>query len=186
MTKPPSKALHFYHALGALQLRCFNIEDAEVMHKSLNNKEINFLTGTKRSFTYQEVVRYIQASIKDPNRCDFIIESVDNNTKKYGEISFCDIDWGNLSAHFRIALYDVNLFGKGIGTQASSCLLQYGFHTLKLHRVDLEVFSYNERAIQLYKKLGFKQEGAKRDALLWEGQYYDAILMGLLAPEFKQ
>jgi RimJ/RimL family protein N-acetyltransferase len=36
----------------------------------------------------------------------------------------------------------------------------------------------------LYKKLGFKLEGKKRDFILWEGKFYDELLMGMLAKEW--
>ncbi|GAM15090.1 hypothetical protein SAMD00020551_3246 [Mesobacillus selenatarsenatis SF-1] len=37
-------------------------------------------------------------------------------------------------------------------------MLDYGFGILNMHRIELEVFAYNPRAIHVYEKLGFKQE----------------------------
>lgn len=47
-------------------------------------------------------------------------------------------------------------------------------------RIELEVRADNERAIGLYKSLGFQQEAVKRHAMRFDGVYYDALQMSLL------
>ena len=49
-----------------------------------------------------------------------------------------------------------------------------------LTRIELEVFAANTRAIALYRKFGFVEEGRKRQARYLDGAYEDAILMALL------
>jgi RimJ/RimL family protein N-acetyltransferase len=56
---------------------------------------------------------------------------------------------------------------------------------LNLHRVQLTVFSYNERAIALYEKLGFQREGVYREFIQRDGRRYDMYLYGLLRREWK-
>lgn len=58
------------------------------------------------------------------------------------------------SAHLGIII-DANFMGQGIGTQAISWLLDYGFCQLELKKIDLEVLPWNVRALGLYEKLGF-------------------------------
>jgi RimJ/RimL family protein N-acetyltransferase len=48
------------------------------------------------------------------------------------------------------------------------------------------VFAFNPRAIHVYKKLGFKREGVRREVLFWDGEYHDVIVMGLLRREFTE
>lgn len=52
--------------------------------------------------------------------------------------------------------------GRGVGTTLMETLLDLADHWLMLVRVELEVFADNERAIRLYEKLGFEQEGLLR------------------------
>ena len=47
-------------------------------------------------------------------------------------------------------------------------------------RVELEVFHDNQRALRLYQRPGFEQEGVKRKACLREGEYHDIIVMAIL------
>ena len=64
-------------------------------------------------------------------------------------------------------------------------LLDYAFGELNLHRFQLTVFAYNERASALYEKLGFVREGVFREFLLRDGTRYDMYLYGLLRREWE-
>ena len=75
-------------------------------------------------------------------------------------------------------------WGKGYGREAMDLVLKYGFDELNLHRIQLTVFEYNERAIALYEKLGFRREGVFREFMQREGQRYDMYLYGLLRREW--
>jgi len=46
------------------------------------------------------------------------------------------------------------------------------------------VFSYNQRAIALYEKLGFRREGIFREHLERDGTRFDMYLYGILRPEW--
>ncbi|NIW45005.1 MAG: N-acetyltransferase, partial [Gammaproteobacteria bacterium] len=70
--------------------------------------------------------------------------------------------------------------------EATRLILEYGFRTLKLHRIELEVYDFNPRAQHVYEKVGFIKEGVRRDVLLWEGLYHSAIVMSILAHEFRE
>jgi RimJ/RimL family protein N-acetyltransferase len=64
--------------------------------------------------------------------------------------------------------------------------LRFAFDELNLHRLQLTAFSYNERAVALYEKLGFRQEGVFREFLQRDGRRHDMILFGLLRHEWEQ
>jgi len=55
--------------------------------------------------------------------------------------------------------------GQGLGAEALRVVLAHAFGPLGLHRVSLEVYDFNERAIHVYEKVGFRHEGRMRDAL---------------------
>lgn len=75
--------------------------------------------------------------------------------------------------------------GRGYGTDALRVLVAYGFDEMGLHRIGLEVWAYNSRAIATYRGLGFTEEGRRRDAVLHAGAFHDAVLMGLLEDEWR-
>lgn len=49
-----------------------------------------------------------------------------------------------------------------------------------MERIELEVFASNERAIALYKSLGFVIEGVKKQSRKLDGEYDDNVCMALL------
>lgn len=75
--------------------------------------------------------------------------------------------------------------GKGLAKLVYAEVLRTWFVTEGFNRVWLTVASYNERAICLYKKLGFREEGVAREALLKNGVFYDEVHMALLRSEYE-
>ena len=75
---------------------------------------------------------------------------------------------------------DTEYLGKGYGSEAVSMLAQFGFNDLNLHRIYLQVFASNQRAINAYNKCGFKQEGIARESAFIDGSWEDIITMGIL------
>ena len=96
-----------------------------------------------------------------------------------------DIDSVNHSAELHIMIGNKENRGKGIGTFAVSSIVNHAFNNLNLHRVSLDVLDYNIAAQNLYRKVGFKEEGRKRKAVFKNGEYVDVIVMGLLREEYK-
>lgn len=76
--------------------------------------------------------------------------------------------------------------GNGYAFKAYKKLLPYTFKTFNLNKISLEVLSTNLVAINLYKKLGFIQEGIKRQEIYKNNNYVDSILMSLLKTEYEE
>lgn len=89
------------------------------------------------------------------------------------------------SANFRIGIFHSDICGKGIGSWAIHRTCGFAFETLHLHRLELDVFSFNPRAEKAYLKAGFKREGVLRDAVKDGDTYADDILMAILEDEWK-
>jgi RimJ/RimL family protein N-acetyltransferase len=92
--------------------------------------------------------------------------------------------WAHQVGWLSIAIGEPAHRGQGYGSEALGLLLTFAFNELNLHRLQLTVFNYNERAIALYEKLGFRREGTFREHLQRDGQRYDMFLYGLLRHEW--
>ncbi len=101
-----------------------------------------------------------------------------------GNIGLYEIDWKDRKAEYGILIGDKAAWGKGYGLDASTALLAYAFCELNLHRVFLRVLAHHERAIRLYQRIGFREEGRLRQDVFRGGTYRDTLVMGLLASEF--
>lgn len=89
-------------------------------------------------------------------------------------------------ARYAVGLFDPAVWGKGLGTEVTQLVLRYAFQELRLHRVDLRVLEYNQRAIRCYEKCGFVEEGREREGALIEGKYETDIIMSILDREYDE
>ncbi|KAJ5622991.1 Acyl-CoA N-acyltransferase [Penicillium lividum] len=90
----------------------------------------------------------------------------------------------------RAAMLGISLIdgfsGKGYGTEAIKWGLDWAFEHAGLHRICLCVFSYNTRAIELYRKLGFVEEGREREAVFYCRNWHDILLFSMLEHEWEK
>ena len=160
-------------------------EDAEEYYEYNFNPldgETARLTGCKPDFTRDEVVSFFCQCVDADDRYDFVITAPDGHI--IGESVINEIDRNLRSANFRIALFHSGKYGKGIGSWVLECTLWFAFEELRLHRLELDVYSFNPRAIRTYEKAGFQREGVLRDAIRDGNQYGDIILMSMLENEW--
>ena len=64
-------------------------------------------------------------------------------------------------------------------------ILDFAFNGLDFRKVSLEVVESNQSAINLYKRIGFINEGLKREEYFAGGKYLNTQLFGILNHEFK-
>jgi RimJ/RimL family protein N-acetyltransferase len=101
-----------------------------------------------------------------------------------GIAGFDEIIWTNAVATTFIGIGNESFRRKGIGKEAMKLLLDFGFHELNFHRIQLIVISYNVSAIKLYEHLGFIREGVYRELVYRDGTRFDLYLYGLLKSEW--
>jgi ribosomal-protein-alanine N-acetyltransferase len=77
-----------------------------------------------------------------------------------------------------------NMRGKGYMKEALPSILQYGFETMKLHRIEALTSTTNDISIGLLESLGFVREGLLREHYCSNGKPEDSLIFSLLAKEF--
>ncbi|OAA73357.1 Acyl-CoA N-acyltransferase [Cordyceps fumosorosea ARSEF 2679] len=75
--------------------------------------------------------------------------------------------------------------GRGYGGEALRWALDWAFGYANMHRVGLTVYEWNEDARRLYEKVGFREEGRKREALYLKNRRWDEIFMSVLVHEWR-
>lgn len=118
---------------------------------------------------------------EDKNAISYAI--LDENQEFVGIVELFNISWKNRRAELSIALKP-SMRGKGYGNKAIKKILSIGFDELGLNRIWLRVLENNNKAISLYKKVGFSQEGICRGESLRRGQFVNQIQMSILITEW--
>lgn len=163
-----------------LHLEPQGIQHLDGMSALLANEESKRLTGTHATFTREQIRSYLECLAGRPDRADWALIASEDDSY-LGEVVLNKLDADNESMNLRIAL--AGHFGQGYGTEATRAAVAYGFDVVRLHRISLEVFAFNPRAQRVYEKCGFRCEGVARDALLWDGQRINAVMMSILATD---
>lgn len=102
-----------------------------------------------------------------------------------GNVGLHDVNHLHRTAEIGIFIGDKSFWGRGYGPEAMSLLLAYSFDYLNLRNVMLRAYSFNERGLAAYRRLGFKEIGRRRFAVQREGVESDEVLMDLLDAEFR-
>jgi RimJ/RimL family protein N-acetyltransferase len=119
----------------------------------------------------------------DPDTRSFAIETLD------GEF----VGWVNLflgePRHGRFSL-GVSIFREyqrnGYALDAANLILQYGFNELRCHKCNSTCLDINSASIAYHKKLGFVEEGRRREVCYMNGHYHDEVLFGMTFDEFNR
>lgn len=170
-------------------LRPFEDADLVAVAAAIRDPEVGRLTGSAHSTAEaadapdEETLReWYSTRNAQPDRLDLAI--VDRETGRcVGEVVLNEWEEGNASCNFRI-LIGPGGRDRGLGTEATRLILGHAFEALGLHRVSLEVYAFNPRGQRAYEKVGFVREGVRRDALRFDGEWVDAVIMAVLDHEW--
>lgn len=164
-------------------LRPIRMSDAHRFFMWMSDPCVNKYT-TRKNITLKEEKNWIKNLSKRKTDKIFAIDTIDK--MHIGSIGLHHIKKQDKNTVLGIFIGDKNYWDKGYGRDSITTLLDYCFNKLKLHRMELSVYDYNKRAISLYKKLGFKTEGEKREHVFYKGKFYDEIQMGILRNEWRK
>jgi RimJ/RimL family protein N-acetyltransferase len=118
------------------------------------------------------------------DRWHFVICLLEDS-RPIGTIGFFGIDTVDGNAGVGIMIGEKDLWGQGLGTDALDALVDFGFGTLRLERIWLEVYDFNPRARRSYEKCGFVLEGTLRHAVHRRGRFHDVHVMAILRHEWE-
>lgn len=135
-------------------------------------------TRILKPFTMEEAVEFVERI--RANKLEWCVEY---QFRCIGQARLT-VNEGDNRARYAVGLFDSSVWGIGLGTEITQLVLQYAFEFLKVHRVDLRVLEYNQRAIACYEKCGFIKEGIEREGALIEDRYESDVMMSILSREY--
>lgn len=129
--------------------------DALTSYKWRNNPKIWELTGSKPNIlvTPEIELEWIRTVLykNDQKRYAICIKDTD---EYIGNVQITNIK--DHRGEFHIFLGNTNYWGKGIGKKATWLMIDFGFTKLGLEEIYLWVNKFNNKAIKIYKDLGFE------------------------------
>lgn len=168
-----------------VSLREIQYDDLPLINRWRNDPEVIAWLGNNFLYIAREVdLAWYENYLQNRDKAKrFAI--VDNQEGRViGTTQLTGIHPINRSAEFSIVIGDRACRGKGAGQAATRELLRHGFEDLNLHRIFLTVLTRNQRAIHVYEKTGFVQEGIMRQCLYKQGLFEDLMLMAILKEDY--
>lgn len=166
-----------------LKLRDAIDEDIYDYIKIPFNKELLKMYGSEMDPNKEKSLDKVQLLVNEIKEApyEWIIEYKD---EFIGQVRLT-LDCENNKAKFAIGIVNPEYWNKGIGTNVTKAILNFGFSELNLHKIYLKVLAYNKRAIKSYENVGFTIEGEEREGAYINGRYETDIHMGILKSEFQ-
>lgn len=128
-------------------------------------------------FAEADARSWIEHMTRDGESGAWIIEHAG---RPVGFANFRDLRPKGHSCEVGIGIGEPGLWGKQLGREALRLEVAYLLTALGLHRIGLSVVAHNDRAIWMYKSVGFVVEGVERDGIGREQGFLDAVKMGLV------
>ncbi|MFD2176886.1 GNAT family N-acetyltransferase [Veronia pacifica] len=168
-----------------ISLRPLEIEDTDAFYRWFSEPDIvrYSLSGFQYPRSKSDIVAWLRESNKEDKTVNFGITAAGSD-EVIGYAGITSISTINRSGEYFILIGERDSWGKGIGTIVTKKVIEYGFCSLGLHRIELTAFSTNIGAIKAYENAGFHHEGVKRQAGFRDGEFIDKVQMSILATEW--
>jgi RimJ/RimL family protein N-acetyltransferase len=167
-----------------VRLRAIERSDIPAFVRWFNDPEVRQYLLMYEPMSMAAEERWFERRLEAKDDYLFSFEGlVDGEWIHLGNVGLHRVDWKNRAATLGIVLGEKQHWSKGFGTDVIRLALKFAFGELNLHRVELDVFSFNPRAIHCYEKAGFRREGVLRDAFYRDGAYHDIYRMAVLEDE---
>ena len=168
-----------------ISIRPLNEEDIENIYIWYNNQEFNLWASGAWPLNTLLSKEELAEKFLDQPEGEHRYAVLNEKSEIIGSIGFRDHNIPARSAVLYINIGSPEYWGKGYGTEALRIFTGYLFKQWNFHRLTLDTWDGNSRAIRAYEKTGFKIEGRLREACYVLGEYHDAIILGLLKRDFQ-
>lgn len=178
------------HLTGSrVKLRPLHSGDLDLILAAYTDLDLQLVTdGDSPPLTDVQVRGFWDEIIRNPgvNLRYFAIEPLDERIGFAGACSLQQIDLRNRHAELSIWMASRQQRGQGYGTEAVRLLLAYAFDVLRLDKVYLGAYDFNEVGLRAYERVGFRYEGRLQNMLHYDGRYWDEWAMRVLRPEWER
>jgi [ribosomal protein S5]-alanine N-acetyltransferase len=168
-----------------LLLRKLSVADASDMYEYAQDVELAGLGLWKPLSTLEQCAADLQTVEERyaAGDCFAWALEVKAERKMIGRAGFVQYSSEHARAELGYAL-NRRYWGQGYMTEATKAIIEHGFRSLHLHRVEAICLPENRASIRILEKVGMRFEGMKREATFVRGKFDDLHLYGLLQREW--
>jgi RimJ/RimL family protein N-acetyltransferase len=165
----------------SVELRRAKASDADFLLELLAEEDVRQFLGPRTAANRDEVLEEIERSLAGPDRFGRFVIELDG--ERAGMLGFHVANERSRIARLERLAIHPHFRGRKLADEAARKFQRLLLEELGYHRLELEIYAFNERACAHAERAGFVREGRKRKAYLKDGEWVDSVLYALLAEE---
>jgi steroid delta-isomerase len=151
--------------------------DADFLAELLAHEEVEPYLAAVRPKDRDSVLAEIERSQREP--IDFGVFVIEDDGRPAGVMEFERVNRRSRIAHLGGLAVHPDFRGRKLSDLAARLFQRHLLLDLGFHRLQLEVYGFNERAMRHAERAGFVREGVKRKAYRRRGEWVDGVMYGL-------
>jgi RimJ/RimL family protein N-acetyltransferase len=169
------------------RLRRATAEDADFLLELSGHEDVEPFLRAVRATDRRELLEEIHRSLAEPQESGrFVIEVEEGGDwRPAGVMGFDLANRRNRIANLGGLAVHPEFRGRRLADDAARLLQRHLLLDLDFHRLQVEIYGFNERAIQHAERSGFIREGVKRKAYWRHGEWVDGVLFGLVREDLE-
>ena len=159
-------------------------EDLDFLFELVNDDDVEPFLGGRAALDQESLRAEIGRSAAEPEEFGRFVIEVDG--ERAGAMGFEVANRLSRIANLeRLAVHPA-FRGRRVADDAARLLQRHLLVELGYHRLQLEIYGFNERGIAHAERSGFVREGVKRKAYLRHGDWVDGVTFGLLREDLEE
>jgi RimJ/RimL family protein N-acetyltransferase len=171
----------------SLRIRRAGEKDVDFLVGLMNEDSVEPFMAASRARDHEGVLEAVRASEVSPEESGlFVIEvEEDGIWARAGTMAFSLANQRNRIVSLGGLAIHPDYRGRKLADEAARIFQRHLIFDLGFHRLQLECYGFNERAIRHAERSGFVREGVKRKAYRRHGEWVDAIVFALIREDLE-
>jgi RimJ/RimL family protein N-acetyltransferase len=153
-------------------------DDVDFLVALTTHDDVDPFLSARRATSRDELLEEIERSSAEPDDFGRFVIEVDG--ERAGAMGFAVSNKRSRVARLGGLAIHPDFRGRRISDEAARLFQRHLVRELGYHRLELEIYGFNERAMQHAERSGFVREGVKRKAYRRHGEWVDGVLYGLI------
>jgi ribosomal-protein-serine acetyltransferase len=159
-------------------------EDADFLVELFTHQDVEPFLAAVRARDRGSLLEEIARSSAEPDAFGVFVIEVDG--ERAGTMHFERVNVRSRIAQLGGLAVHPDHRGGGVADEAARLFQRHLIRGLGFHRLQLEVYGFNERALRHAERSGFVREGLRRQAYWRQDRWVDGVLFGLVAEDLEE
>jgi RimJ/RimL family protein N-acetyltransferase len=166
-----------------ISIRRAQPQDIEFLLELVNHAEVEPFLGGRAGRDRAALTAEIERSSADPTAYGRLVIEVDG--RRAGVMGFEVANRRSRIAHLERLAVHPDFRGRRVADEAARLLQRHLVDDLGYHRLQLEIYGFNERAQRHAERAGFVREGVRRRAYWRHGEWADGVMYALIREDLN-